>query len=220
VLAGVLDGILRLAQPIMPFVTESIWQALNEAAPSRGLPSPQPAVKSVCIAAWPTYPAAFHDQAMETRLARMQDLTRLVREIRNRSMVDTKTALDIFIRCSAAVADDFRLLAPFIQRLGGVGKITAGPDTTKPPQAATQVHGDFELYVSLAGLIDIPKERARLQKQRVEKAKSLEAAKAKLANPGFLARAQPEVVQQTKDLVADLEAQLKVIDQTLLDLGE
>ncbi|MGL4555233.1 MAG: valine--tRNA ligase [Gemmataceae bacterium] len=219
VLAGVLDGILRLAQPIMPFVTESIWQALNEAAPSRGLPSPAPAAESVCIAAWPAYPAAFHDGPMEARLARMQDLVRLVREVRNRYMVDTKTALDAFIRCSTAVAADFQSLAPFIRRLGGVGAITAGPETAKPKQAATQVHGDFEVYVSLAGLIDVPKEVARLGKQQAEKAKSLEAARGKLNNAGFLARAQPEVVQSTKDQVADLESQLRAIGETLADLA-
>lgn len=219
ILAGVLDGILRLAQPIMPFVTESIWQALNEAAPSRGLPTPTTIADSVCIAAWPSYPAGFHDAAMEARLARMQDLVRLVREIRNRYMVDTKTTVDAFIRCSSPVAEDFRLLAPFIQRLGSVGAITTGPDTTKPKQAATQVHGDFELYVSLVGLIDVPKEIARLEKQRAEKAKSLDAARGKLNNAGFMARAQPDVVQATKDQVEELQTQLEVIEETLRDLS-
>jgi valyl-tRNA synthetase len=218
VLAGVLDGILRLAQPVMPFVTESIWQALNEAAPSRGLPTPGPAAESVCIAPWPSYSEAFGDAAMEARLARMQDLVRLVREVRNRYMVDTKTALDVFIRCSATMASDFQTLAGFIQRLGGVGTLNAGPDTAKPRQAATQVHGEFELYVSLEGLIDVAKEITRLQKQQAEKTKAVEAARGKLNNAGFLSRAQPEVVQATKDQVTDLETQLRIIETTLADL--
>jgi valyl-tRNA synthetase len=220
VLAGVLDGILRLAQPVMPFVTESIWQALNEAAPNRGLPMPGEAAESVCIAPWPSYPEAFGDAAMEARLARMQDLVRLVREVRNRYMVDTKTALDVFIRCSPTVASDFQTLAGFIQRLGGVGTLNAGLDTAKPRQAATQVHGEFELYVSLEGLIDVAKEIARLQKQQAEKTKALEAARGKLNNAGFLSRAQPEVVQATKDQVTELETQLRIIETTLADLQQ
>ena len=219
VLVGVLDGILRLAQPIMPFVTESIWQALNEVAPNRGLPVPLAAAQSVCIASWPSYPSTFADAAMEVRLARMQDLVRLAREVRNRYLVDTKTALDVFIRCSAEVAADFHLLTPFIQRLAGVGTLQAGPDTAKPRQAATQVHSEFELYVSLAGLIDVAKELARLQKQQAEKTKALEAARGKLHNAGFLARAQPEVVQATMDQVAELETQLRIIETTLADLS-
>ena len=74
VLIGVLDAILRLVQPIMPFVAESIWQALAEAAPRRGLPTPAPAAESVVIAPWPAFPEAWKDAAMEARFARMQEL--------------------------------------------------------------------------------------------------------------------------------------------------
>ena len=81
VLVGVLDGILRLVQPVMPFVAESLWQALNEAAPERGLPTPAKAAESVVIAAWPSYPAAWVSAAVETRFARMQELVRGVREV-------------------------------------------------------------------------------------------------------------------------------------------
>src|SRR5262249_1897694 len=65
VLLGVLDGILRLVQPIMPFVAESIWQALNDAAFERGLPNPEPGTESVVIAPWPAYPETWRDAAME-----------------------------------------------------------------------------------------------------------------------------------------------------------
>ena len=82
VLVGVLDGILRLVQPIMPFVAESIWQALNETAFERGLPAPEPAAESVVIAPWPSLPEAWRDPAMETRIGRMQELVRAVREVR------------------------------------------------------------------------------------------------------------------------------------------
>ncbi len=75
-LIGVLDAVLRLVQPIMPFVAESIWQALAEAAPRRGLPTPAPAAESVVIAPWPAFPEAWKDAAMEARFARMQELVR------------------------------------------------------------------------------------------------------------------------------------------------
>jgi valyl-tRNA synthetase len=76
VLVGVLDGILRLVQPVMPFVAESLWQALNEAAPERGLPTPATAEESVTVAKWPAYPEAWIDAGVEARFARMQDLVR------------------------------------------------------------------------------------------------------------------------------------------------
>src|SRR5262249_32257972 len=108
VLVAVLDGILRLVQPFMPFVAESLWQARGGWAFARGLPNPEPAAESVCIAAWPDYPAGWRDEAMEARLRRMQDLVKLVREIRNRYGVSEKATVDVNVRCRGPVADDFR----------------------------------------------------------------------------------------------------------------
>ena len=218
VLAGALDGILRLVQPVMPFVAESLWQALNEAAPERGLPAPVKAEESVCIAKWPGYPEAWISAEVEGRFARMQDLVKGVREVRNRYQVDDKTRLDVSVKCAAAVAADFNALAAFIGPLAGIATLTAGPDAQKPKQAGGIVRPEFEAYVSLAGLIDVTAEMARLQKQIGEKQKALAATKAKLGNEKFVSGAPPEVVQQQRELVADLEKQIAAMDENLADL--
>jgi valyl-tRNA synthetase len=220
VLAGVLDGILRLVQPIMPFVAESIWQALGEAAFERGLPGPEPATESVVIAPWPEYPATWRDASMEARIARMQELVRGVREVRNRYMVDNRTPLDVYVRCTYAVAEDFRTLSPFIIQLAGVGKLECGQDITRPKQSAAQVNPEFEAYVSLTGLIDVAAEVQRLGKQKTEKLRHLQGARAKLGNSNFVDRAPPEVVQQQRDLVADLQNQIQAIEENLRDLQQ
>jgi valyl-tRNA synthetase len=220
VLVGVLDGILRLVHPVMPFVAESIWQALNEAAFERGLPAAEPAAESVVIASWPCLPEAWQDAAMETRIGRMQELIRAVREVRNRYTVDQKTNLDVFVRCSETIAEDFRTLTPFIGALAGVGRLECGPETAKPRQAATHVTPEFEVYVSLAGLIDKAEEIARLQKQLAEKLRHLQAARTKLGNANFVERAPADVVQQQRDLVTDLQAQIKAIEENLRELQE
>src|SRR5205807_3365411 len=137
VLVGVLDAILRLVHPIMPFVAESIWQALREAVPQRGLPLPTEASESVVIAPWPAFPEAWKDAAMEARMARMQELVGVVREVRNRYQLDARTPLDVSVRCSESVANDFRALTPFIASLAGVGRLECGPATAKPRQSAT-----------------------------------------------------------------------------------
>jgi valyl-tRNA synthetase len=219
-LVGVLDAILRLVHPIMPFVAESIWQVLNEAAFERGLPGPEPAAESVVIATWPDFPSSWHDPAMQQRIARMQELVGAVREVRNRYMVDPKTGLDVFVRCNETVASDFRALTPFITSLATVSRFECGPGVTKPPQPATHVHPDFEAYVSLRGLIDVDAEIKRGEKQLAEKQKHLQSARAKLENPNFVDKAPPEVVQQQRDLVADLEKQIQVIEANLRDLRQ
>jgi valyl-tRNA synthetase len=218
VLVGVLDAIVKLVHPVMPFVAESLWQALNEAAPERGLPTPAKAAESVMIAPWPVLPTEWQDAGMETRIARMQELVRIVRDVRNRYSVDGKTALDVFVRCSDTVAGDFHALRPFITLLAGVGTLKAGPSVAKPKQAASQVTPEFEAYVSLVGLIDPAAEVKRLEKQLADKRKQLDGTKGKLANEGFVARAPAEVVAQQRELVGDLEKQIASIEETIIQL--
>jgi valyl-tRNA synthetase len=220
VLAGVLDGILRLVHPVMPFVAESIWQALAEVAFERGLPAPEPATESVVIAPWPEYSAAWRDAKVESRVRLMQELVRAVREIRNRYMVDARTSVDVSVRCRAETAADFAQLAPFITMLAGVGELDCGPGVEKPARAAGDVHPEFEAYVSLAGLIDVAAEVKRLEKQLAEKRKHLLSTKAKLANPNFVSKAPAEVVQQQSESVADLESQIQAIEKNLRELQE
>jgi valyl-tRNA synthetase len=218
VLAGVLDALLRLVQPVMPFVAESIWQALGEVAPKRGLPAPAAAGESVCIAKWPTCPSEWRDAGIEARIGRMQDLVGGIREVRNRFNVDPRIELAVTVRCNAAIADDFRALEPFIRHFTRVGQFACGPDTAKTPQSGSIVHADFEAYVSLAGLIDVGKEVQQLEKQIGEKRKLLQATQAKLANASFVERAPAEVVQQQRDLVIDLGNQIQTLETNLREL--
>jgi valyl-tRNA synthetase len=219
VLVGVLDAIVRLVHPVMPFVAESLWQALSEVAPQRGLPAPAKVAESVVIAAWPVCPEAWQDSGVEQRIGRMQDLIRAVREVRNRYVLDPKTPLDVTVRCAEAVAADFRALAPFIKQLAVVGTLECGPAVSKPAQAG-YVGADFEAYVSLAGLIDVGQEAQRIEKQIVEKKKHLAATQAKLGNAGFVAKAPAEVVQQQRELVAELEGQIKTLEGSLRELRQ
>ena len=218
VLAGVLDAIVKLAQPVMPFLAESLWQSLNEAAPVRGFPEPTAAGPTVTKAPWPELPASWQDVGMETRIARMQELVRIVRDVRNRYMVDGKTALNVSVRSNADVAADFEALRPFITLLAGVGEFHTGPAVTKPKQSASQVTADFECYVSLEGLIDPVAEVKRLEKQLADKVKSLESTEKKLANADFVARAPANVITEQRELVADLTKQIASMRETIEEL--
>ncbi len=220
ILVGVLDAILRLVHPVMPFVAESIWQALGEAAFERGLPAPEPSAESVVIAPWPAFPAEWQDPAMERRIARMQDLVRDVREVRNRYMVDPRTPVNVRVRCRPEVAGDFRALTPFIALLASVGAFECGPDLTRLPQSATQVHTDFEAYIGLSGLIDVGAETARLEKELDKQRKRLEGAAAKLKNPSFVQGAPADVVEKQRLLVAEIEKQIQAFEANLNSLRE
>jgi valyl-tRNA synthetase len=91
---------------------------------------------------------------------------------------------------------------------------------SKPPQSAGHVHPDFEAYVSLKGLIDVPAELKRLEKQIAEKRKFRQSTQAKLENRAFVDKAPPEIVQQQKDLVADLDNQIATLERDLAELKQ
>jgi valyl-tRNA synthetase len=220
VLVGVFDAIVRLVHPVMPFVAEVIWQELNEAAFERGLPTPDPSTESVTISPWPEFPPQWRDPAMEKRIATMQDLVGALREVRNRYKVDSRTPLDVSVRCAPDAAADFQTLAPFITMLAGVGTLQCGPDATRLPQSVSEVRPRFEAFVSLRGLIDMAAEAKRMEKQLAEKEKYLHSAEAKLANKKFVENAPAEVVQQQREQVAELKKQIEAIRSNLAQLRQ
>jgi len=217
VLVGVLDGIIRLIHPVMPFVAESLWHALNETAPMRGLPAPAKAEESVVVARWPAYPTGLADPATERRIARMQELVRGVREVRNRYMID-KAPLEVTVKCAAGVAAELNDLSRFVSQLANLSSFACGPDVAKPKQAAGIVRPDFEAYVSLAGLIDPAAEAKKIEKEVADKRKQLGGIQSKLGNASFVERAPAEVVQQQRELAGELEAQISALEANLSEL--
>ena len=164
---------------------------------------------------------AWKDAAMEARMARMQELVAAcVREVRNRYQIDARTPLDVSVRCSEAAADDFRRRRRSSRRWPAWAGWSAGrrrPSRSSRPRTS---HPEFESFVSLAGLIDVGKETTRLEKEKAEKLKHLQAAHGKLNNSAFVDKAPAEVVQQQRDLVEDLQKQVQAIEENLRDLRE
>jgi valyl-tRNA synthetase len=172
------------------------------------------------IAKWPKAPERWQDAAVERSVGRMQELVRGIREIRNQYMVDDRTPLDVVARCPADIASDFTKLQPFISQLAGIGNFQFGPDIAKPPKTASKILGGFDIFVSLAGLIDPAKELSRLEKQLAEKSKLAESKEAKLSNESFTSRAPAEVVQQERDAVAELRKQIAALHENIRDLKD
>ena len=90
VLAHALDTILRLLHPLIPFLTEEVWQLLNEVASTRGLPKPILAAESVCVAPWPDANPSYQDPAIEEQFAQFQAVLGAVRKIRTENNLPTR----------------------------------------------------------------------------------------------------------------------------------
>jgi valyl-tRNA synthetase len=214
-----LDTILRLLHPIMPFVTEEIWQHLRDVAAGRRMPwdtAPPPA--SIMVASWPQPPAAWIDPRTEAQFDSFLALVAAIREIRARQNVPPRTRVQVAIR---AAGDQAELLQPLRAALESMAaaEITAiGSDAAGAPGAATATAAGCEVFVDLAGLIDVQAEIAKLIKENERTEGFIKAKQVKLADEKFAARAPEAVVAKERAQLAELEERLAKGRVTLAEL--
>jgi valyl-tRNA synthetase len=207
VLAHTLDTLLRLLHPMVPFVTEEVWQLLATVAPKRGIDEIKSSAESIMIAPWPQPDASREDTQIEARFARFQEVLRAVRDIRARQNVPPKARIEFCVRCDAETAELLRPMEPYFPAMAGARATAWGPEVESPALSANVTLPGMEVYVDLAELIDVGAEIER-KKQELEKFDALIAAKEKkLANANFIDRAPAEVVQKERDSLKDLQDQ-------------
>ena len=215
VLAHTLDTILRLLHPMIPFLTEDVWQRLGEVTPERGIDTVAVAAESIMQAPWPESDPARQDAGIEAQFARFQEVLRAVRDIRARQGVAPKTPIKFSVRCEAAVAELLLPMEPYFAPLANASATGFGAEVIAPPLSAHMALAGMDVYVDLAELIDVPAEIARTQ-QEVEKITGFITAKEKkLTNANFVGRAPAEVVQKERDSLKDLQDQLAAAKEVL-----
>ena len=207
VLAEVLDGLCRLLHPVVPFLTESIWQALGQVAPTRGLLTPTLAAESVCIAPWPAYPTAWVDPEAESVVAQWQEKVAAIRNLRAERNVPASAKITPIILAAEPLLATLRRGEPFLRSLTNAATVTLATDHARPAEFASTVLIDAEIILPLDGLVDKEAERARVRKAITDIDKQLAAIRAKLGNEGFVARAPADVVAAQRLKEAELTAQ-------------
>ncbi|GAA5505964.1 valine--tRNA ligase [Novipirellula caenicola] len=220
VMAHGLDTLLRLLHPIMPFVTESIWGYLNEAAPKRGIPSLAEAPRFVMTAAWPTAESAHYDENIERQFNEFQEVVGAIRRIRASQNIAPRDTVPVAIRCSESSQSLLEPMRTYFQGLAGAEVVQLSPDA-KPfeidaPLAITGL--DIEVHVDLEQFIDFKAELARLEKLRDQVVKQIGGKEQKLSNENFVARAPAEVVAKERESLDELKRQLESVENDILRL--
>ena len=151
VLAALLDGLCRLLHPIMPFVTEQVWQSLNSLAPARGLPEPTTAVASVCIAAWPR-PIGWSDAAARQTVDYWQQAITAIRNMKAEHNVPKEARIAPIIVAQGAVAASFRHGEPFLRSLLPAESISIVESIDRPADCAVTVLPDAGDHLAARGI--------------------------------------------------------------------
>jgi valyl-tRNA synthetase len=207
VLVEVLETALRLLHPIMPHVTEEIWQRL----PHSGL--------SIMLAPFPVPDPAKLDAAAEAAIARVMRLVVAIRTIRATYGVEPRRRIDVTVVAAETPDRDFLTSeAGLVRDLARLEQLQIVASAADAPRTIKQPVDVFELRIPMAGLFDIVAEKARLSKERAKIDAELEGLGRKLGNPQFVDRAKPEVVAESRTRVSELETKRVKVEETLREL--
>ena len=207
VLSRVLTQAMRLLHPFMPFITEEIWQHL----PHQG--------ESITIAPWPQDDPALVDEAAESEMGKLMEIVRAIRNIRAEVGVAPGKKITAVIQAEPGQAEGLAATQGYLATLAGLSQVRIAEDQAeKPPKAMTAVAGGAQIFLPLADLVDLDKERARLQKELDNAAAETARLQAKLANEGFLAKAPAAVVEKEREKLAEAEDRRGKLEARLAEL--
>lgn len=204
VLLSVMEASLRLAHPIMPFLTEEIWQTL---APMIGIQG-----ETIMLAQYPVpNPERINEQA-EADMLGLQGLIGAVRNIRGEMGLGNARLLPVLLQNTTdAEKAQIARIEPLFKALAKVESITFLTDAEQPPLSSSSVVGHISVFVPMKGLIDPKAELGRLQKDLDKVQKQHDQIATKLANEGFVAKAPAAVVEGEKAKLSEFADQLAKI---------
>ena len=218
-----LETVLRLAHPVVPFMTEELWQKVAPvAARPATAPMPAPALPaSVSIAAYPVSQPEKIDEAAIAQVARLKALVDACRNLRGEMGVSPATRLPLFVlTAQAGEAGFIRASAPVLQALAKLSEVRVFEDEAVWAAAAqgapVAVLGEARLCLHME--VDVGAERVRLGKEATRLEGEIGRANAKLGNEAFVARAPAAVIEQERKRVADFVATLAKVQEQLVRL--
>ena len=209
--AWTLDQTLKLLHPVMPFITEELWAELGKEGPAR---------EGLLIGAeWPVLPDGFIDASAEAEIGWLVDLVGEIRGLRAEMNVPPAAKPPLaFVAPDAVTAERIARHRDLILTLGRVSEV--GSAEAAPTGAVTFVSGGSTVALSLAGIIDLTAERARLEKEIAVFESDIGHVNKKLGNPNFVSRAAPEVVDEQRAKLAEAEAGKAKLQAALARLSE
>ncbi len=208
-LLEVLRGSLAVLHPIMPFITEAIWQKLpgNDEG------------TSIMISSWPAVKKAYVSKKTDSEMGLLINIIQAIRNIRATWRIEPSAFVDVSVAVKAE-KDGKNILCNkgYIARLAKVKELDLLKGSSRPGQSALAVIGDIEILVPRAGVIDLAKERERINGKIGELENYLRTVNGKLNNPSFVDRAPKDVVAKEQEKKAMIESELEGLKKNLASL--
>jgi valyl-tRNA synthetase len=201
---SIFDKLLKIVHPFMPFITEEMWQAIDERKDG----------ESISTSDYPQYSTEMINESAEKEMEFVQDIITGLRNIRGEMNIPPSKMITVFIK-SSKVAEHQK---EYIKKLARAEEVKAGSDIEKPKFAASAVVKGTEIFVPLGNLLNKELEKNRIEKEISRIEGSLNNIERKLSNEKFVSNAAPEVVEKEKFKKKEWEATLEKLKQMLSDL--
>lgn len=206
-LLTVLEICLRLAHPLIPFITEDIWQQVAPLVGKTG--------KTIMLQSYPAADATLIDHAAEQEIEWLKKIILAIRNIRGEINIAPKQAIPLLV-CKGTKKDQQRLEnnRNFLMALSKLESITVVSPEKIPP-SSTAIVDELELHVPMANLIDKAAETARLKKEIAKQQKDVELLTGKLKNENYLQKAPPAVVAKDREKIDELKSTINKLNEQL-----
>ncbi|WP_133405768.1 valine--tRNA ligase [Parashewanella tropica] len=206
-LITVLEAMQRLLHPIMPYITETIWQRVKPLAKAEG--------ETIMLAAFPEFDETQVDEQAMADLEWVKQVIVAVRNIRAELNIAPSKPLNALLK-NVSEEDKARLEAnqAFFTTLAKLESMTVLAADEKAPMSTTALVGEMELLIPMAGLVDVAAEMARIDKQLEKLVKEVSRIQGKLSNEGFVAKAPAAVIEKERAKLADLERDMEKLQET------
>ena len=212
ILLDVMQQGMRLLHPLMPFITEEIWQGIKQV-----FPMPE---EALIIASFPKGDASLIKPAIADEMSFIQESISAIRNLRKQVNLPPSVTADIHVRVAEdAQAQLFDQYLAYLQKLARVQDATIGIDIPKPPASLASVVRNIEIFLPLEGIVDLQAERERIGKQLEKLEKEYTSVAGKLNNPNFVNNAKPEIVEAERLRLEGIQQKLSLTKELFADLG-
>jgi valyl-tRNA synthetase len=206
---GLFELLMKMLHPFMPFLTEEIWQRIQPHTPEQAL----------TISKWPTIDLESDHDAIEL-FSLIQEQVSAIRNILSEMGASPKTELTLHIKTtSEEQANELSDHAWIFSKFLTVDSLDFSPDLTKPKASASALVKGTEIFVPLEGLIDLDKERERIENEIRKTEGFLKSVEGKLSNQKFVENAPDDVVDRERQKKADALSDIEKLKQSLENLG-
>ncbi|WP_282920219.1 valine--tRNA ligase [Ignavigranum ruoffiae] len=209
ILVYVLDQFLRLLHPVMPFVSEEIWQQIAEEG------------QSIVVAEYPTVNDNYRNPQAEAAMEVLIDVIKAVRTIRNEMNTGMAKAVDLYLEVTnPQIETMLKENAAYLERFCHPGSLQIGQNLETPEQVVTQTTPHVKVMMPLLGLIKVEDEIKRLENEADKLAQEVQRVEKKLSNHNFVSKAPEDIVNQEKEKGASYQKQLQTVRDQIEQLKQ